>query len=223
MGRAVWETGLSPRTRGTRFGPWRSAAISRFIPADAGNTRHAQRGLFPLAVYPRGRGEHAFRTRLAVACAGLSPRTRGTQCAGLAASPEHRFIPADAGNTRFSAKDPNGGAVYPRGRGEHQASALRSNTLTGLSPRTRGTLLKLRVELIVIRFIPADAGNTTVPRGELLLMAVYPRGRGEHDRLVIFFTSTGGLSPRTRGTLACRLDTDTGERFIPADAGNTSV
>ena len=71
--------GLSPLARGT-LSPMREArAISRFIPAGAGNSD--QSGLYRLArtVYPRWRGELLQLILRERRPRGLSPQARGTQ------------------------------------------------------------------------------------------------------------------------------------------------
>ncbi len=50
-------------------------------------------------------------------------------------------------------------------------------------------------------------------------MAVYPRWRGEHDRLVKLHIEIYGLFPLARGTLCANLACSTHLRFIPAGAG----
>ena len=73
------DTGLSPLARGT-LSPMREArAISRFIPAGAGNSD--QSGLYRLArtVYPRWRGELLQLILRERRPRGLSPLARGTQ------------------------------------------------------------------------------------------------------------------------------------------------
>ena len=55
-------------------------------------------------VHPRGRGEHFIRLRTQWRHGGSSPRTRGTPLVGYPESDENRFIPADAGNTKFLRK-----------------------------------------------------------------------------------------------------------------------
>ena len=76
--------------------------------------------------------------------------------------------------------------------------------------------------LFPIRFIPADAGNSSVISNIAELNAVYPRWRGELYKCAIYGVCCLGLSPLARGTppgdagyVACR-------RFIPAGAGNSS-
>ena len=71
------------------------------------------------------------------------------------------------------------------------------------------------------RLIPADAGNTGLSADVCRVRAVHPRGRGEHPRATANAVNAAGSSPRTRGTRVAQLLDHGGERFIPADAGNT--
>ena len=71
-------------------------------------------------------------------------------------------------------------AVYPRWRGEHVAA---------------GQELRL-----VLRFIPAGAGNTSTVRAWPSSTSVYPRWRGEHSIDLIVTDPPYGLSPLARGT-----------------------
>ncbi len=53
------------------------------------------------------------------------------------------------------------------------------------------------------------------------IIAVYPRWRGEHVRIEIWFAEQGGLSPLARGTQLLKALEIGKYRFIPAGAGNT--
>ena len=73
------------------------------------------------------------------------------------------------------------------------------------------------------RFIPAGAGNTQPMLPVSGVVAVHPRGRGEHLLSVVGTGPSSGSSPRARGT---REDGPGGaqpQRFIPAGAGNTAA
>ncbi|VEA18340.1 Domain of uncharacterised function (DUF2825) [Salmonella enterica subsp. enterica] len=52
--------------------------------------------------------------------------------------------------------------------------------------------------------------------------SVYPRWRGEHQRLQDGTCQFSGLSPLARGTHRSGMIEDTANRFIPAGAGNTT-
>ena len=59
--------------------------------------------------------------------------------AGLAPVSWFRFIPAGAGNTRYSRSPRDVTAVYPRWRGEHAGYFDFRHDEAGLSPLARGT------------------------------------------------------------------------------------
>ncbi len=91
--------GLSPLARGTRRLPPAQPWIFRFIPAGAGNSGSLTQRLSALTVYPRWRGELAYRLVIAPPQLGLSPLARGTQYAFNHCQAYFRFIPAGAGNS----------------------------------------------------------------------------------------------------------------------------
>ncbi len=151
--------GSSPRTRGTAPSAPSYPGLHRFIPADAGNRFSLMSLAMYSPVHPRGRGEQYHMFRCIWCVHGSSPRTRGT-VQGLAdIYRTSRFIPADAGNSRNRLSKSGGTTVHPRGRGEQISMNQESVTLTGSSPRTRGTAPVGKTRTSPPRFIPADAGN----------------------------------------------------------------
>ncbi len=215
------ESGLSPLARGTPSTNTKTALISRFIPAGAGNTLILV-CLFPLMmVYPRWRGEHASLFGLCYADFGLSPLARGTQQSKPIANSSKRFIPAGAGNTLQTVKRKHKFAVYPRWRGEHFRELNVVKAHLGLSPLARGTQGRTPLRPRPQRFIPAGAGNTFRCCLIFLNASVCPRWRGEHSSAVRGFIPRYGLSPLARGTHCGSFTALTFPRFIPAGAGNT--
>ena len=110
--------------------------------------------------------------------------------------------------------------VYPRLRGERLCLFWSPPTSTGLSPASRGTLLKANEAAGISRFIPGFAGNAHVLLQCGLYTPVYPRLRGE--RVVGFLNrnASGGLSPASRGTRHWKVIPLIRFRFIPGFAGN---
>ena len=155
--------------------------------------------------------------------AGSSPRARGTQYIDLLLTKVPRFIPASAGNTGREQTPIGWCPVHPRERGEHLTSSAPVLSSVGSSPRARGTPTISRAQNESARFIPASAGNTTTIASRMMPPSVHPRERGEHGFMHCHAPSTGGSSPRARGTPEARANGIKSARFIPASAGNTST
>jgi len=172
--------GSSPRARGTRREQCAACWRRRFIPACAGNTAAERLGRSDRPVHPRVRGEHSARSASPAARSGSSPRARGTLADAWPRLPMVRFIPACAGNTAPPPGVIRAGAVHPRVRGEHFCTASASRPFRGSSPRARGTPNPHVVGGGAGRFIPACAGNTTLPQFVRFSKTVHPRVRGEH-------------------------------------------
>ena len=174
----------------------------RFIPACAGNTPSTRWPRGATAVHPRVCGEHGAMRLSTSAANGSSPRVRGTRPASPSASAWRGFIPACAGNTRFSVRCSRTMTVHPRVCGEHRRRMAAAATDS--------------------RFIPACAGNTpgtNTPRGRR--SGSSPRVRGTPRR------PPRGPAPRTVHPRVCgehariALASAVISWFIPACAGNT--
>ena len=90
----------------------------------------------------------------------------------------------------------------------------------GSSPHVRGTPLKRDGPGFHGRFIPACAGNATSISIVSWPRAVHPRMCGERLPANPRRQRCGGSSPHVRGTQQPSEAEDTGQRFIPACAGN---
>ena len=152
---------------------------------------------------------------------GSSPRRRGTPSAESGESSARRFIPAQAGNTLPGQSWSCETTVHPRAGGEHLAGASAVDPVPGSSPRRRGTLGRPMQVAAVIRFIPAQAGNTDFCFVHVDLASVHPRAGGEHRIVSGGCVNASGSSPRRRGTRRLHRPRRPGRRFIPAQAGNT--
>src|SRR5690606_6528280 len=76
---------------------------------------------------------------------------------------------------------------------------------------------------LLLRFIPACAGNTLPWLFLRYYVSIHPRMRGEHLLTAQQTYYERGSSPHARGTrLRSRCQTECG-RFIPACAGNTTA
>ena len=156
----VADAGSSPRVRGTPAGTSSAPRLGAVHPRVCGELgcrrlptatsngssprvrgtpgRFAADGPRP-AVHPRVCGELASSRPVISNFAGSSPRVRGTLPLLPDRRAAHRFIPACAGNStcrnRLSIRVP----VHPRVCGELVRVALKAYSLSGSSPRVRGT------------------------------------------------------------------------------------
>ncbi len=112
--------------------------------------------------------------------------------------------------------------VHPRVCGEHLLRITHTVQRAGSSPRVRGTRLVGVERAIVLRFIPACAGNTGHAGRAAKNSPVHPRVCGEHAHSRAGRGGLNGSSPRVRGTPARTGIDEKTIRFIPACAGNTA-
>ena len=197
------------------------ALAQRFIPAWAGNTRSGPRRRPRYRVHPRVGGEHRYIDWDPSDSGGSSPRGRGTHVLPDRRWRPDRFIPAWAGNTRWSLLRRWCSTVHPRVGGEHIYADSGGNTEIGSSPRGRGTPPARGGQRSRRRFIPAWAGNTGCSNAGRATITVHPRVGGEHPTSKASLTRAIGSSPRGRGTLfleeldmACILRCQTAHRRI---------
>ena len=91
----------------------------------------------------------------------------------------------------------------------------------GSSPRVRGTVSKPQMNTIVVRFIPACAGNRITAPPPVSRRPVHPRVCGEQIGIIDQALMHNGSSPRVRGTEPDTHRIQGKGRFIPACAGNS--
>ena len=192
--------GSSPHTRGTPAGLDAGAAMTRFIPAYAGNAQWIRKRCREPPVHPRIRGERLHSCSHTGQCFGSSPHTRGTRVV----------------SKNYLCCNP----VHPRIRGERRTSRPSRSGVTGSSPHTRGTPFHRLYRFPTMRFIPAYAGNASTAWRSRAGRAVHPRIRGERQVPESGLATVGGSSPHTRGTLGRCDGCWCVVRFIPAYAGN---
>ena len=102
------------------------------------------------------------------------------------------------------------------------ASSDGSETVSGSSPRMRGTLNVQQTARRGVRIIPAYAGNTFIVGLVRFMAWDHPRVCGEHATSILAARFEWGSSPRMRGTLSSRGDEHPLAGIIPAYAGNTT-
>ena len=130
-----------------------------------------------------------------------------------------RSIPASAGQPVSSCRECQRAEVYPRECGAAQYLLAQHVFVIGLSPRVRGSPFTPRVSVIVIRSIPASAGQPRADEHYIASSRVYPRECGAAAGAFGITPSAAGLSPRVRGSPFSRRRVLRFLGSIPASAG----
>ena len=193
--------GSSPHTRGALGEDNARDYPGWIIPAYAGSTRMPGTCPKPRGDHPRIRGEHGVEEELDIVVQGSSPHTRGARGAPPDVAAVLRIIPAYAGSTGPAGTPPSETPDHPRIRGEHNVSAVPSETPSGSSPHTRG------------------ARPLAPPRHEGC--GDHPRIRGEHASKRRSNYRNPGSSPHTRGARYSSSRWSIRRGIIPAYAGST--
>ena len=213
--------GSSPLTRGKQDTNRRLRAGTRLIPAHAGKTALAALGIAICGAHPRSRGENKIAGAFFNSEAGSSPLTRGKRTERTDRIFRSGLIPAHAGKTAFTPRAGPSRAAHPRSRGENSITRIKSCTMPGSSPLTRGKQAVRPLGPRDERLIPAHAGKTTRASTRPSMIAAHPRSRGENARLFSVTAPVSGSSPLTRGKLKPVVSGTPGPRLIPAHAGKT--
>ena len=158
--RTARATTVHPRMRGERT-PRHPCDTHghRFIPACAGNAAHHWPWPSFLPVHPRMRGERQLLPTVKPSATGSSPHARGTLVHIDLVGLQRRFIPACAGNATHGVCRNEAMPVHPRMRGERFTEMGCFTPRSGSSPHARGTPMLTWVAALLLRFIPACAGN----------------------------------------------------------------
>ena len=110
---------------------------------------------------------------------------------------------------------------HPRVCGEHPSRIFCELSVSGSSPRMRGTHVLFAVDSLDCGIIPAYAGNTMGAIRCRPLPWDHPRVCGEHAIGSVISTRQRGSSPRMRGTPFFTEGMNAPWGIIPAYAGNT--
>ena len=132
-----------------------------------------------------------------------------------------RIIPAHAGNSWNVPSTLVPSSDHPRACGELGMYPSRRVSLSGSSPRMRGTLRDNRFRRRGYRIIPAHAGNSRSSSRRARCMTDHPRACGELTLINATSGLLNGSSPRMRGTPVTLEFVSETRRIIPAHAGNS--
>ena len=170
--------GLSPRVRGSQYQTDAITAYKRPIPAGAGEPVIPQYRSEAHEAYPRGCGGAYEQKRVSHVGGGLSPRVRGSPARVARRPVELRPIPAGAGEPARRPRPAPPPTAYPRGCGGATQIARATRSISGLSPRVRGSHRHDMSEVADFRPIPAGAGEPSTSSSPVDALAAYPRGCG---------------------------------------------
>ena len=151
--------GPSPRVRGSLCWPAGTLEEAGSIPACAGKPRTGAGPYDTTKVHPRVCGEAAFPDLEVSIHTGPSPRVRGSHDMNSFRNGSHGSIPACAGKPSASDGSCGEERVHPRVCGEAGAVEKSGATVTGPSPRVRGSPTAVNPTLAHWGSIPACAGK----------------------------------------------------------------
>ena len=185
--------------RGKRPGSRAYRRSDRLIPAYAGKTSRALKGMSVTPAHPRVCGENAVEGALGVSGLGSSPRMRGKPSPLTRPWMNPRLIPAYAGKTMARARNSGLARAHPRVCGENRVRASLRLPWVGSSPRMRGKHAVREYSDPRGRLIPAYAGKTQVRKRACAISRAHPRVCGENPYSYNLRTPERGSSPRMRG------------------------
>ncbi len=215
--------GLSPRIRGKLPRNPLPTRWRRSIPAHTGQTVSIISSIPWFRVYPRAYGANYLGSRSRPGGRGLSPRIRGKHLAHPFEHVLERSIPAHTGQTTWVRMIGHRAQVYPRAYGANPATARRTVTLRGLSPRIRGKPMSGTAPHSRLRSIPAHTGQTWGLPCSGITAWVYPRAYGANNGLRRVRHNMQGLSPRIRGKRGRSGRHGDRAWSIPAHTGQTPL
>ena len=129
------------------------------------------------------------------------------------------IIPAGAGRRFRRWRWPGRGRDHPRGCGEKLHRAPRRNGQDESSPRVRGEVPELSIDVQHHGIIPAGAGRSTSKTPPPPPAGDHPRGCGEKQKDKRGSARFAGSSPRVRGEGHPRQEEGRDRGIIPAGAG----
>ena len=142
--RSAVKSGLSPRLRGSEPTMTLGEILDRVIPAPAGIGRLSAAIAVAMTGYPRACGDRTSSHSSSSPTCGLSPRLRGSGGGARQPVGAGRVIPAPAGIGPPRSTAPTSMPGYPRACGDRYGRPPELGTVTGLSPRLRGSVGRRR-------------------------------------------------------------------------------
>ena len=171
--------GVYPRAcGGTVASVVMTSTVTGLSPRVRGNLLHLASPLVVLPVYPRACGGTDVGDNIGASAKGLSPRVRGNHTVVSRQIKGTRSIPARAGEPSTLAGRSTARRVYPRACGGTDLHYDQRRYPPGLSPRVRGNRRRGVVGRLLLRSIPARAGEPCGLACLAIRRWVYPRACG---------------------------------------------
>ena len=211
--------GPSPRVRGSQRRPHGGVRRGGSIPACAGKPRSSPAAGTDRGVHPRVCGEADTVAILILAATGPSPRVRGSLLYARRRDHHAGSIPACAGKPSAGRSTSPAIRVHPRVCGEARRTWCGWRSVTGPSPRVRGSHDPDVDPLAALGSIPACAGKPSRGGRYLSSSWVHPRVCGEAEVVTARKILDGGPSPRVRGSPPAPRSPGPRAGSIPACAG----
>ena len=190
---------LPPHTRGcTRCEAW-ALSLDMASPAHAGMYLRRPHVAFPVAGFPRTRGDVPERKAAEAAAAALPPHTRGCTPARRSGGASTGASPAHAGMYPLQLCLPIGDPRFPRTRGDVPPDVGQRRRVNALPPHTRGCTPIGCSGGRRQGASPAHAGMYLMRRGSGRTAPRFPRTRGDVPYLGILTATGAELPPHTRG------------------------
>ena len=171
--------GPSPRVRGSPSGGGGFSRTRGSIPACAGKPTAASRSSRRRRVHPRVCGEAPGRPWRTARKPGPSPRVRGSHRLRRRRPRVPGSIPACAGKPARPGRGSGSGGVHPRVCGEAHMHPRGWCSITGPSPRVRGSHPAAQLGDLAAGSIPACAGKPITSGRPAAAGRVHPRVCGE--------------------------------------------
>ena len=212
--------GLSPRLRGNLLIPSAINAVSRSIPAPAGEPPTARTTWATWRLYPRACGGTANAKPSPASSNGLSPRLRGNHDDGDRRESYSRSIPAPAGEPGTDLRGRSLTRVYPRACGGTLPEVHCVCGLPGSIPAPAGEPFQLFDAERIVGVYPRACGGTQLPpRIRVVAAGLSPRLRGNHEPALLNHVPDRSI-PRLRGTAAPRMSRLIAQGLSPRLRGN---
>ena len=192
-------SGTSPRVRGKPGAARPPPKGAGYIPARAGEALRRSRRTGRKRVHPRACGGSRRASLTGYPRPGTSPRVRGKRAAARCSFRASRYIPARAGEAGVGDGHYAGCEVHPRACGGSRRTRRSRQARSGTSPRVRGKRDRWWCWTLVIRYIPARAGEAHASAGSRPIPWVHPRACGGSLTESQQRDHAAGTSPRVRG------------------------